>query len=82
MKPSSIVRSLARMVKRALPRRPRIVMTVLCRDEEDIIGYNIPAGNKQRFAPQTNDVFVDRDTGLIYISDRWGLGLHIVEYTG
>src|SRR5688572_7758399 len=34
-------RSLVRMVKRALRRRPRIVMTLLCRDEEDIIGYNI-----------------------------------------
>ncbi len=46
------------------------------------LGYYIPAGNKERFAPQTNEVFCDRDTGLLYISDRWGLGLHIVEYTG
>jgi hypothetical protein len=46
------------------------------------LGYYIPAGNKQRFVPQTNEVFCDRDTGLIYISDRWGLGLHILEYTG
>ena len=46
------------------------------------LGYYIPAGDKQRFAPQTNEVFCDRDTGLLYISDRWGLGLHIVEYTG
>ena len=41
MKPKSIVRSLLRMAKRPFRRRPRIVMTVLCRDEEDIIGYNI-----------------------------------------
>ena len=25
---------------------------------------------------------VDKETGLIYMSDRWGLGLHILEYTG
>jgi hypothetical protein len=41
MKPRSIARSLVRLVKRPLRRRPRIVMTLLCRDEEDIIGYNI-----------------------------------------
>ena len=46
------------------------------------VGYYIPAGNKERFSPQTNEVFVDRETGLIYISDRWGLGMHILEYTG
>lgn len=41
MKQRSIARSLVRLVKRPLRRRPRIVMTLLCRDEEDIIGYNI-----------------------------------------
>lgn len=41
MKPKSIARSLVRMVKRPFRRRPRIIMTLLCRDEEDIIGYNI-----------------------------------------
>ena len=46
------------------------------------VGYYIPAGNNERFCPQTNEVFVDRATGLIYISDRWGLGLHILEFTG
>jgi hypothetical protein len=46
------------------------------------VGYYMPAGNKQRGCAQSNDVFVDRDTGLIYLSDRWGLGLHILEYTG
>ncbi|GAB4065251.1 hypothetical protein KHC28_02345 [Ancylobacter sonchi] len=46
------------------------------------LGYYIPAGNSKRFCPQTNEVFVDRDTGLIYITDRWGLGLHILEYVG
>jgi hypothetical protein len=37
----SLARSLVRMVKRPFRRRPRIVMTLLCRDEEDIVGYNI-----------------------------------------
>lgn len=46
------------------------------------VGYYIPAGTEERCCPQSNDVFVDRDTGLIYMSDRWGLGLHILEYTG
>ncbi|MFQ5693040.1 MAG: LVIVD repeat-containing protein [Nitrospinota bacterium] len=46
------------------------------------VGYSIPEGTKERFCPQSNDVQVDRDTGLIYVADRWGLGLHILEYTG
>jgi hypothetical protein len=46
------------------------------------VGHYIPAGNSQRFCPQSNEVFVDRSTGLIYLSDRWGLGLHILEFTG
>ncbi|MBT3353067.1 MAG: hypothetical protein HOC91_15505 [Nitrospinaceae bacterium] len=46
------------------------------------VGYYIPAGNKERFCPQSNDVQVDKETGLIYVADRWGLGLHILEYTG
>jgi hypothetical protein len=46
------------------------------------VGYYIPAGNKERACPQSNDVFLDRETGLIYLSDRWGLGLHILEFTG
>ena len=45
-------------------------------------GYYIPAGTKERCCPQSNDVQVDKDTGLIYMADRWGLGLHIMEYTG
>ena len=46
------------------------------------IGYYIPAGNNERYCPQSNDVFVARSIGLIHVSDRWGLGLHILEYTG
>lgn len=45
------------------------------------VGYYIPAGNNERYCPQSNDVLFDRSTGLIYMSDRWGLGLHILEYT-
>jgi hypothetical protein len=45
------------------------------------VAYYIPAGNGQRPCPQSNDCFVDTDTGLIYVSDRWGLGLHILERT-
>ncbi|MCS0504753.1 LVIVD repeat-containing protein [Ancylobacter mangrovi] len=45
-------------------------------------GFYIPAGTTERCCPQSNDVQVDRDTGLIYMADRWGLGLHILEYTG
>jgi hypothetical protein len=41
MKLKSTVQSLARIMKRPFRRRPRIIMTLLCRDEEDIIGYNI-----------------------------------------
>jgi len=30
-------------------------------------------------APQSNDLFVDTD-GRIYMTDRYGGGLHIIEY--
>ena len=40
------------------------------------VGCYMPAG-----APQTNDVVVD-ERGLIYIADRIGGGLDILEYTG
>ena len=46
------------------------------------VGHYIPAGTSRRYCPQSNDVYVDRETGLIYLADRWGLGLHILEYTG
>ncbi len=50
------------------------------------VGYFIPdttAKTKPRLKKviQTNDVDVD-DRGLIYITDRAGTGLHILEYTG
>jgi len=46
------------------------------------VGYYIPAGTEECPYPQSNDVYVDRQTGLIYLADRWGLGLHILEYEG
>ena len=45
-------------------------------------GHYVPAGDAEKYCPQSNDVFVDRATGLAYVGDRWGLGMHIVEYTG
>jgi hypothetical protein len=44
------------------------------------VGYHIPAatGNDPI---QSNDVYVDHH-GLIYVTDRWSGGLHILEYTG
>ena len=46
------------------------------------VGFYMPAGTPECPCPQSNDVFFDRQAGLIYISDRAGLGLHIVEFTG
>jgi hypothetical protein len=43
-------------------------------------GYYIPASDWGE-PVQTNDVFLD-DRGLLYITDRWGGGLHILRYTG
>lgn len=40
MSVTSIIGSLVRAAKRPFYRRPRIVMTLLCRNEEDIVGYN------------------------------------------
>ncbi len=46
------------------------------------VGYYMPAGDDfGRPTPQVNDVVVD-ERGLIYIADRCGGGLHILEYTG
>ncbi len=44
------------------------------------VGFYIPASDWGE-PVQSNDVTVD-DRGLIYITDRWGCGLHILEYTG
>lgn len=46
------------------------------------VGHYLPAGTPEHPIPQSNDVYFDRASGLIYISDRAGLGLHILEFTG
>jgi len=50
------------------------------------VGYYIPDANDKtklglKRVIQTNDVDLDY-RGLIYITDRAGAGLHILEYTG
>jgi hypothetical protein len=42
-------------------------------------GFFIPPPPPGRPAAQSNDVFVD-DRGLIYLTDRWGGGLDILEF--
>jgi hypothetical protein len=44
-------------------------------------GYYIPPAPAGRPAAQSNDVFVD-DRGVIYLTDRWGVGLDILEFEG
>ena len=44
------------------------------------VGYYIPAADGGE-PIQSNDVLVD-ERGLIYITDRWSGGVHILEYTG
>jgi hypothetical protein len=45
------------------------------------VGFFIPPRPRGQQAIQINDVYVDGD-GLIYITDRIGGGLYILEYTG
>lgn len=45
------------------------------------VGYYIPEPSRGRKIIQTNDVDLDY-RGLIYITDRVGNGMHILEYTG
>ena len=46
------------------------------------VGYYIPAADFGKPTPQSNDITVDERDGLIYITDRWGGGMHILEFTG
>lgn len=80
MTPKSIVRSLVRMVKRPLRRRPRIVMTLLCRDEEDIVGYNIAYHLAQGidFVIATDNASLDRTPLLLERFARQGK-LHLIR---
>lgn len=50
-------------------------------DRPTEIGHFVPPPAPGKGAPQTNDLFVDAD-GLIYLTDRVGGGLYVVEYTG
>lgn len=42
------------------------------------VGCYVPASTSGR-PVQSNDVFLD-ERGLLYVTDRWGSGLHILEY--
>lgn len=80
MKPKSIARSLVRMAKRPFRRRPRIVMTLLCRDEEDIVGYNIAYHLAQGvdFVIATDNASQDRTPQLLERFARLGK-LHLIH---
>lgn len=43
------------------------------------VGHYVPASDWGK-PVQSNDVFVDH-RGLVYVTDRWGGGLHVLEYT-
>lgn len=45
------------------------------------VGYYMPASGPNQPTPQSNDVVAD-ERGLIYLVDRTGGGLDIVQYTG
>jgi len=68
------------MVKRPLRRRPRIVMTLLCRDEEDIVGYNIAYHLAQGidFVIATDNASRDRTPLLLERFARQGK-LHLIR---
>jgi len=75
-----MVRSLVRMVKRRPGRHPRIVMTLLCRDEEDIIGYNIAYHLAQGvdFFIATDNASSDRTPAVLERFARRG-ALHLIR---
>lgn len=83
MKPTSIVRPLLRIVRRAVRRRPRIVMTLLCRDEEDIIAYNIAYHLAQGvdFVIATDNASQDRTPRLLQRFAQRGK-LHLIREPG
>jgi hypothetical protein len=75
-----MVRSLVRMVKRRTCARARIVMTLLCRDEEDIIGYNIAYHLAQGvdFFIATDNASSDRTPAVLERFARQGM-LHLIH---
>ena len=45
------------------------------------VGYYVPALPQGQKAIQSNDIGAD-EHGRLYLIDRWGAGMHILEYTG
>jgi hypothetical protein len=45
------------------------------------VGYYVPALPQGQKAIQSNDIGTD-EFGRLYLIDRWGAGMHILEYTG
>ena len=45
------------------------------------VGYYVPATPATPEAIQSNDIGTD-EHGRLYLIDRWGAGMHILEYTG
>ncbi len=45
------------------------------------VGHYVPALPKGQEAIQSNDIATD-EHGRLYLIDRWGAGMHILEYTG
>jgi len=45
------------------------------------VGCYVPALPEGQAAIQSNDIGAD-DDGRLYLIDRWGAGMHILEYTG
>ena len=45
------------------------------------VGYFVPAVPEGREGIQSNDIGTDAN-GRLYLIDRWGSGMHILEYTG
>jgi len=74
MKPKALFWSLLRALKRPSDRRPRIVMTLLCRDEEDIVGYNIAYHLAQGvdFVIATDNASRDRTPAVLQRFERQG----------
>lgn len=80
MRVKSIIGSLVRAAKRPFYRRPRIVMTLLCRDEEDIVGYNIAYHLAQGvdFIVAMDNGSIDRTPALLERFARLGK-LHLIH---
>ena len=45
------------------------------------VGHYVPQTPDGQEASQSNDIGADAD-GRLYLIDRWGAGMHILEYTG